>query len=106
MTQSKPSPLRVLSGKEAFYFYSSEGMSLGESAESLEDFLEMLTTICDESIDFHLGRGDFEKWIDGTLGDKTLAKQVAELRVKGLKGDRARTELSIVISKRIVTLKK
>ncbi|MDQ1279710.1 MAG: hypothetical protein QG670_972 [Thermoproteota archaeon] len=98
--------LRNLSKDEAFYFYASEWNYLRINATSLEDFRDKLKGISVESVNFHLSRGDFEKWIDGTLGDKMLAKQVAELRARNLQGAEARTELYNIITMRIKTLKK
>ena len=48
----------------AFHFYTGIGQPTGFSAESLKDFYEMVKSIAVESLEFHLYREDFEKWIN------------------------------------------
>ncbi|MDQ1281520.1 MAG: hypothetical protein QG670_2785 [Thermoproteota archaeon] len=106
MIYLKLNALRNLSKDEAFNFYASEWNYLKINATSLEEFMDKLKGISAESINFHLNRGDFEKWIDGSVGDKTLSKQIAELRTRNLQGAKARIELSNIVLMRIKTLKK
>lgn len=62
-----------------FYFTAPNGVSLGFSAASLWEFKEMLGTIPLDSLKYHQQRGDFERWIQKTLGDNELAAQVHKL---------------------------
>jgi len=97
--------LRQLSREEAFYFFVSVGNYLGENAASLGKFIDKLKEINIVSLEFHLYRRDFEKWIDKTIGDKVLTKQIMELRSKNLRGTTLRDQLYTIISKRLKKLK-
>jgi len=97
--------LRKLSREEAFYFFISLGNYTGENAASLEEFVDKLKEVNIASIEFHLYRGDFERWIAETIGDKVLAKQIMELRSKNLRGNTLRNELYTIVSRRVKKLK-
>ena len=59
-----------------FYFHA-----LGEAgiAATLEEFSRHLRH-CDPAIlAYHLSRGDFSRWVTGTLADHTLGRQVAAI---------------------------
>jgi hypothetical protein len=75
--------LRSVPPQNAFYFYRAIGTPTGAAARNLPDFLGILNTIDLASLQFHLGRGDFENWVK-MLGDNTLAKQLADLKEKTL----------------------
>jgi len=55
--------LRTLPREKAFYFFTSIGNYTGESASSLKEFMEKINEVNLKSLEFHLHRGDFEKWI-------------------------------------------
>jgi len=95
--------LEDVPGEKAFYFYTDIGCCTGRSASSLPSFAKAVEDIEIASIEFHVGRGDFENWIR-SLGDEALAKQVSALRVKGLKGDDLRAELRKTVNKKLGTL--
>ncbi len=102
------SPLRILqsvSREEAFYFFTSIGNYTGQSATSLDDFLAKIKDINLKSLEFHLYREDFEKWIDQTLGDKKLAEEVKILRNTKFVGNTLRDQLYFVVSRRLKYLK-
>ena len=65
--------------ENGFHFFMPDGHYTGETALSLCSFLKDITHVDRESISFHLKRGDFQKWIRGTLGDNELAAEIAEL---------------------------
>jgi hypothetical protein len=54
---------RRLPREKDFYFFTAVGNYAGESATSFEEFLEKIKKIEIKSLEFHLYRGDFEKWI-------------------------------------------
>ena len=56
-----------------FHFYTGFGQPTGFSAKSLKDFHEIVKRVALEALNFHLYRGDFEKWIAETLEDQELA---------------------------------
>ncbi len=92
--------LRKVLREEAFYFFSSIGNYIGERAVSLEEFVEKIGEIDSKSLEFHLYRGDFEKWVDEVLGDVGLAERIGELRDQKLAGDNLQGQLHQIVSKR------
>ena len=86
--------------KKAFYFFTSVGNYTGESAVSLEEFVKITGEVDIKSLEFHLYRGDFERWIAETLGDKELAEEVKALKRQNLVGNDLRDKLSLILSKR------
>jgi Family of unknown function (DUF5752) len=97
--------LRSVPPQDAFYFYRAIGAPTGAAARNLTDFLGIINTIDITSLQFHLGRGDFENWIK-MLGDNTLAKQLSGLKEKKLRGEELRSELVDAVKTRIGTLQK
>jgi len=106
MASSALKILRKLSREEAFYFFISIGNYMGESAASLEEFVKKIGEVDTKSLEFHLCRGDFEKWVAEVLGDEKLAEQVKGLRNLGLTGDALRVQLYGVVLKRCEELKR
>jgi len=100
MVESASRILRRVLREEAFYFFSSIGNYIGQSAASLGEFLEKIKEVDSRSLEFHLYRGDFEKWIDEVLGDAGLAKTIKELRHQKLVGDHLKDQLQLAILKR------
>ena len=71
--------LRTVSMTEAFHFFTDIGQDTGKSATSLADFSEKLKAVPLKSIEFHVGRGDFERWFREMLGDDYLASEVGRI---------------------------
>lgn len=92
--------LRTLPREKTFYFFTSIGNYTGESAASLKEFMEKVKTVNVKSLEFHLSRGDFEKWITDVLEDKKLALDVWRLQKSNLLGDSLRNQLYITVSRR------
>ncbi|MEM3697751.1 MAG: DUF5752 family protein [Candidatus Bathyarchaeia archaeon] len=98
--------LKVKLPKEkAFYFFSSIGNYTGESAASIEDFLNKIERIDVKSIEFHFYRGDFEKWLAETIGDKELAEKIGKLKSQNLTGESLRYQLHKIVSKKLEALR-
>jgi hypothetical protein len=77
--------LRSLGNEEAFYFYEALDKPTGQSAKSLQEFLEKMESIKPESLIFHHGRNDFKNWIANTLEDPELAKKIEKIPAKNEK---------------------
>jgi hypothetical protein len=92
--------LRKLPKEQAFYFFTSVGCYTGDTASSLEEFLEKTKEVDIRSLEFHLCRGDFERWIGETLEDKELAEEVLSLRDIMPTRDVLRKRLVTIISRR------
>lgn len=73
-----------------FYFYTGVDQYSGMRADSLFDFSEKIKDISITSLEFHLVRGDFERWLK-SIGDVKLAKKLAAIREKGVSGEELRS---------------
>ncbi|MCD1293569.1 alpha-amlyase [Methanocella sp. CWC-04] len=67
--------LRSVSPDKAFNFWNSQNYT-GFSAYSLDDLAEMLNHVPEDSVEYHIQRNDFSRWIGEALGDKKLASVV------------------------------
>ncbi len=97
--------LRKLPRENAFYFFTSIGNYIGEKAASLEEFVERVREVNVKSLEFHLYRGDFERWTDQTLEDRELAERIRSLKSLSPLGDSLRDQLLLIVSKRYQRLK-
>lgn len=79
-----------------FYFYTDHGNYTGRSAQTLDEFLEAVSTVPSSSLEFHLNGGDFERWIT-EKGYSELAQQFTELRKEQLNSDILRDKISATI---------
>jgi alpha-amylase len=93
---------------EPFMFHSAEGEKgyLGMMAWTLDGFLEALSRVPLESIEFHLGRGDFEAWARNSLGDASLAVGISKLRKSHAVRTRIRPGLRRLVRLRLAERKK
>jgi hypothetical protein len=80
------------------FFYRNTGITAASRAE----FGAKLETIEVDSL-FHYPRGDFQEWIDDTLGDKELANRMCFIK-KDISGEKLITQLLKIIQKRIAEL--
>jgi hypothetical protein len=101
---TKDTILSEVKPENAFHFFSEVGIYTGISALSLPQFSEILKTVDVKSIEFHLQRGDFEKWIR-FLGENILALQLARIRKKAPQGEILREKICDVVSKRVEKLR-
>lgn len=92
--------LRTVPREKAFYFFTSIGNYTGESASSLKEFMEKLPFLDVKSVEFHVYRGDFEKWVIEVLGDDKLVEEIEGLHKSGLRGEQLRNQLRVLISRR------
>jgi len=105
MSSSSSRILRTLPREEAFYFFTSIGNYTGQSAASLDEFLQKVKDVNMKSIEFHVYREDFEKWISQTLGDAKLAEEIKGLRNLKIAGNSLRDRLYFTVSRRLKELK-
>ncbi len=85
--------------EQAFHFYVDLHRPLDSYANGLQDFAKKLETVDSASLDFHLCRGDFESWFK-SLGDAELAKKMAVLKGRSLKGEQLRAKLKELVESR------
>jgi len=88
---------------KCFLFYTGIGPDKFTkiSACSLLDFREKLKKVDAKSLDFHIPRGDIEKWVRNVLGDEELAKEIERIKSLRLNGEALRTRILRVIDSRI-----
>ena len=91
---------RTASQDHTFYFYKGLGQPLHTTAGNLAEFVEVMQGLDLDSIQFHLERGDFERWFK-MLGEESLANQAGGLRGKDISSQELRTELSLMVGSRI-----
>jgi len=97
--------LRTLSRENAFYFFTSVGNYIGQRAMSLEDFVHKIREVEILSLEFHLYRGDFEKWTVEVLEDSELTRRISDLKHLEPIGNALRDQLYFTVSKRLEELK-
>lgn len=91
--------LAQTSEERAFHFYVDVDRPLNLYAKGLREFDEELEKVDSASLEFHVCRGDFEKWF-ASLGDAELSKKMALLQAKGLAGDQLRAKLREIVDSR------
>jgi len=96
--------LRTVDDNEAFYFCKGSGNFTGMKANSLKDFMKKIQHVDSESLEFHLNRGDFEKWITSTIGYAQLAADLQLVKGKELSGAALRIRLLSLVSLRLMEL--
>jgi alpha-amylase len=96
--------LRTVPREKAFYFFTSIGNYTGTSASSLKEFMEKINEVNVKSLEFHLNRGDFEKWMSEVLQDTELAGDIKKLQKLNLTANSLRDQLSFTISRRFKRL--
>jgi len=106
MNQTNLEKIKILDDKEAFYFYSSIGNYTGHKAHSLKEFEQALFKVDQKSLEFHLFREDFEKWIRFSLKEEALAKKVEALRKQNVTGKLLRNWLYTHVKQHNKTLNK
>lgn len=65
-----------LAPERRFYFHSTDGESIAAAA-TMHDFCKALRHLDQQVLEYHLERGDFSHWLEGTIADKDLAARVA-----------------------------
>lgn len=76
------------------------------SAASFEEFIGKIKEVNIKSLEFHLYRGDFQKWADETLEDRELAEKIQSLQILKPVGNTLRDQLYFIASKRFEELKR
>jgi len=83
--------------EKPFYFFTDYGKYTGVLASSITSFLEAVTVVEAKSLEFHLYRRDFERWIRDVIQAPLLAEEVATLRKQMLRGEELRAGLIKVV---------
>lgn len=97
--------LRTVPYEKGFHFYTAPGSFTRETATSLYAFEKKIQVVPAGSVNFHLQRGDFQKWMSDTLGDDELAKRVGLIKLT-LPADDLRKELLAIVQTRLAELRR
>jgi Family of unknown function (DUF5752) len=95
--------LREVPPEKSFNFYKGIDAPLNVSARSLKEFAEHIRIVGTDSLAFHTGRQDFERWVS-MLGDSELARKLGAVRAARLQGEELRTRLYTTTKGRLETL--
>ncbi len=96
--------LRTVPFEKGFHFYTGQGRFTGETATDLYAFENKLQVVPAESVNYHLQRGDFQKWLQDTIGDDKLAKKIS-LSKKDLPAEELRKNLVDTVKNHIAELR-
>ncbi|HVO37077.1 MAG TPA: glycoside hydrolase family 57 protein [Candidatus Acidoferrum sp.] len=80
--------LAAVCADEPFLFYTGEGEEQYTHvlAWTMKGLAKAVDKVSTKSLEFHNSRGDFEKWAEKSLKDKTFAGMLRKLRLSKLKG--------------------
>jgi hypothetical protein len=97
--------LRTVPYSKGFHFYKALGDFTGETAMSLDSFEKKLVDVPAGSVNFHLQRGDFQKWVEDTIGDGELAERISQIKLT-LPAEDSRKELLAIVQTRLTELRR
>jgi hypothetical protein len=86
--------------EKGFHFFTDLHKPTGVFATSIFDFAEQLKKVDLKSLEFHMKRGDFSKWLEDVIKDETLSGDFEKLRSLGWGGEKLRTRLVGIVDKR------
>jgi hypothetical protein len=70
----------------------------------LNELRQLILAVEEGSLEFHMGRRDFEDWIREAIGDEELAGRVGDLGKEALSDGQLREKLHALVSQRCVEL--
>ncbi len=76
-----------LPAAKRFYFTDPQGRHLGYTAANLWEFREILRQLPLASLENHLKRGDFERWLHDVLHDEELAHRIHKIGKHARRGE-------------------
>lgn len=68
------------------FVFSQNGTPTGQEAHTLRELIDRLETVPSVSVDGHVRRGDFSRWIARVFGDYPLARTVGRLEAEYVAG--------------------
>ena len=82
---------------KGFHFYGGIDQPLNLTALTLAEFYKIIKQVNVSSIEFHLYRGDFEKWVKEACKESELAEEIGSVKAEDLKGEDLRAKLLKVL---------
>jgi hypothetical protein len=86
--------------EKGFHFFAEIKKPLGIFATSIFEFCDELKKVDLASLEFHLKRNDFARWLRDVIGDDTLANEFDKLQRVEVAGEKLRSKLVEVTEKR------
>ncbi|HEX9926134.1 MAG TPA: DUF5752 family protein [Anaerolineae bacterium] len=83
-----------------FFFHDPNNASFEQTAASLWEFREALEQVPQKSLQYHLQREDFERWLKKTLHDEELTRRISKIRRRNLSNSALRQALLEVVTDR------
>jgi hypothetical protein len=72
---------------------------------SMEEFAHKIRKVQTTSLEFHLYRGDFEKWADEVLEDNVFTERIRAVKLLKPISNALRDQLDFTVTKRLEELK-
>ena len=86
--------------EKAFHFFSDLRKPLGIFATSIFEFADELKKVDLKSLEFHMQRNDFSKWLREVVRDDWLASEFERLQGFKLSGEKLRARVAYITEKR------
>ena len=86
--------------EKAFHFFTDLRKPLGVFATSIFEFADDLKKVDLKSLEFHMQRSDFSKWLREVIRDDWLAEEFATLERHKLTGEKLRGRIAYTTEKR------
>lgn len=97
--------LRRLPTDKGFTFFYEFARPTNVTTHNLFEFTSALRNITLQSFEYHVERGDFERWLSQVLGDKKLAQKIASIAKEKMAGEKVRGQIVAVVEARVKQLK-
>lgn len=98
--------LSAIVADEPFLFYTGVGEKYytGKMTWSLKGLSKSLQEASVKSLEFHVARGDLQRWAEKALKDKELTERLKDLKTSKLKGENLRKRLIKIVTDRFKEL--
>jgi len=97
--------LRTLPAGRGFTFFYEFARPTEYTVHSINEFYSTLKVINPKPIQFHMQRGDFERWVRHVVGADKLADELMNMSDTKLTGEFLRQRILKAIGSRIMELK-
>ncbi|MFB0502111.1 MAG: DUF5752 family protein [Candidatus Bathyarchaeia archaeon] len=87
-----------------FHTGTSPDKFTGVSACNLSEMVKSIKTVDLKALEFHVPRGDMERWVRDVLGDDELAERIKQIKMQNLRGEDLRDRLSNLMETRCAEL--
>ena len=97
--------LRRLPTDKGFTFFYEFARPTNMTVYDLFEFAKALNNITIQSLQYHIERDDFERWLSQVIGDKKLAEKITSISQEKPPSEMLRKKLVAVVGTRIKQLK-